>query len=447
MSNTVEAHPYLQGNFGPVAREETLSELRVSGELPQDLCGALLRTGPNPVGSLDDKYHWFTGDAMLHAVEIAGGRARGYRNRYVRTPHVEAELGLKAAPRSSHPYPIQGSGNVNVIAHAGRILALPEVGLPYEMERTLETRSEYDFNGALQSSMTAHPKIDPISGELLMFGYDFGPTYLRYHVVDENGSLCRTVEIAKPCSTMIHDFGVTQTRVVFMDMPVVFDLSLVEQGYRMPFRWDAGFQARLGVLPRSATTDETRWINIDPCYVYHVLNSYDEGTCIVMDVIRYERVFDQSRINPVEDKLGKLVRWTIDVDAGAVKETLLDATPQEFPRVDPRRETLRHRYGYAVEGTDGHGPNAFTFQGLLKHDLTRCVTERHNVGPRRSAGEGVFVPRGPGEDEGYVIAPVYDANTNTSDIVVIDAQNFSKKPLATIHLPVRIPYGFHGNFV
>jgi carotenoid cleavage dioxygenase len=445
MRSATESNPYRQGNFAPVAREQTLPTLRVSGQLPKDLCGTLLRNGPNPVGTPSDKDHWFTGDAMLHAIEIADGGARGYRNRYVRTPHVETELGFQAAPRSAHPYPIQGSGNVNVISHAGHILALPEVGLPYEMNRALETRGEYDFKGALQSSMTAHPKIDPVSGGLLMFGYDFGPTYLRYHRVGQDGTLDRTIEIAKPCSTMMHDFGVTQTRVVFMDLPVVFDLRLIEQGYTMPFRWDASFQARLGVLSRDATTDATRWINIDPCYVYHVLNSYDDGARIIMDVIRYERVFDKSRIGPMEDKPGKLVRWAIDVDAGVVKETVLDITPQEFPRVDPRRETLPHRYGYAVEANGG--PNQIAFQGLLKHDLKMATTQRHDVGPRRSAGEGVFVPSGPGEDQGYLIAPVYNAETNTSDVVVLDAQNFAGAPLATIHLPVRIPFGFHGNFV
>lgn len=446
-SPSTSIEPYLQGNFAPVAGEQTHESLRVEGELPKDLSGLLLRNGPNPIGAIGAKHHWFVGDAMLHAVEIAGGRARSYRNRFVRTPHVEAELGLPAAARSQHALGLQGSGNVNVIAHAGRILALPEVGLPYELDRALQTTGEYDFAGALRSNMTAHPKIDPKSGELLFFGYDFGPVHLRYHRARRDGTLDRTLEIATPRPTMIHDFGVTQTRVVFMDLPVVFDLQLVAEGYRMPFRWQQDHPARIGVMSRDAERDEVRWIQIDPCYVFHVLNAYDDGPRIVMDVVRYPKTFDRSRTGPFEAGLEKsgLVRFTIDPEAGSVKQQVLDDSPQEFPRVNPQFDTLPHRYGYTAELTVTEGLPGFG--DLFKHDLAAGTKQRHAVGRGRSATEGVFVPRGPGEDEGYVIATVYDANTDTSDIVVIDAQNFAGRPLATIRLPVRIPFGFHGNFV
>jgi carotenoid cleavage dioxygenase-like enzyme len=439
-------NPYLQGNFGPVHSEQTHADLQVDGELPRELNGLLLRNGPNPLAPNPDKHHWFIGDAMLHAIEIGDGRARSYRSRFVRTPHVESELGLPAAPRSDKPLAMQGSGNVNVIEHAGKILALPEVGLPYELDHRLGTRREYDFAGALASSMTAHPKIDPVSGELHFFGYDFGPTHLRYHRASRDGRLDRTIEIKTPQPTMVHDFGVTATRIVFMDLPVVFDLGVMAQGYSMPFSWHTNTPARIGVLDRQAETDTTRWIEIDPCYVFHVLNAYDDESRIIMDVVRYDSMFDQSRIGPFEpNRPSKLVRWTIDPEAGTVQEMLLDATAQEFPRVDPRRETLPHRYGYGLELE--FGSHSVTFRGLLKHDLHNGTRERHDVGSQRSAGEGVFVPRGGGEDEGFVLTAVYDASTDRSDILVIDAQNFTKAPLATIHLPVRVPYGFHGNFV
>jgi carotenoid cleavage oxygenase len=438
-------NPYLQGNFGPVDRESTFTELRVSGELPKDLNGLLLRNGPNPIGPIDDKHHWFVGDAMLHAVHVENGQARGYRNRYVRTTHVQEVLGLPAAPRAAQPYPIQGSGNVNVVEHAGRILALPEVGLPYLMDHALGTLREYDFDGALRTSMTAHPKIDPVSGELVFFGYDFGPTHLRVHLADARGKLVRTVDIATPRPTMIHDIGVTQSSLVLMDMPVVFDLDLVAQGYRLPFRWQEGLPSRIGVQPRSARTDETRWLEIAPCYVYHVLNAYDDGAQIVMDVIRYDRTFDRDRRGPIEDSLGKLVRWRIDAARGTLVETLTDDAPQEFPRVDPRRETLAHRYGYTVEVDPN--PERLGFTALLQHDLQAGTRTRHDFGAGRAPGEGVFVPSGPAENAGYVLTAVYDSATQTSDVVVLDAQDFAAPPLATIHLPVRIPFGFHGNFV
>lgn len=447
-NDTASTDPYLQGNFAPVERESTLLErdLIVEGELPKDLRGTLLRNGPNPVGDVGAGHHWFVGDAMLHAIELGDGRARGYRNRWVRTEALQRALGLPAAQVSLLQPPIQGSGNVNVIQHGGRILALPEVGFPYELDRELGTVRQYDFEGKLRGSMTAHPKIDPVSGELLFFGYDFGPVHLRYHSANKDGALARTVEITTPRPTMIHDFGVTQTRVVFMDLPVVFDLQLVAQGYRMPFRWDNEHQARIGVMPRTGTDADVRWIEIEPCYVYHPLNAYDDGDEIVMDVVRHERTFDISRRGPEHNGHGpQLVRWEIDPAAGTVRSRVLDDRGQEFPRVNPRVETLPHRYGYGVEADLGE-TGGLAFGNLLKHDLQRGTTEVHEVGRGRSAGEGIFVPSGKGEDEGYVLATVYDANSKTSDVIVLDARNFTKKPLATIKLPVRIPFGFHGNF-
>jgi carotenoid cleavage dioxygenase len=438
-------NPYMTGNFAPVERESTLLDLEVEGELPKDLNGLLLRNGPNPAGAVDDKHHWFIGDAMLHAIAFENGRARSYRNRWVRTEQLQQKLGLQAAKTSPYQTPIQGSGNVNVIQHAGRILALPEVGLPYELDRELSTLRQYDFDGALRSSMTAHPKIDPVTGELLFFGYDFGPVHLRYHRAAPDGSLTRTVEITTPRPTMIHDFGVTATRVVFMDLPVVFDLQLVAQGYRMPFRWDDAHQARIGVMPRDGGDADVRWIEIEPCYVYHPLNAYDDGERIVMDVVRHERTFDTSRIGPEDAAAPVLCRWEIDPGAGTLRSRVLDDRGQEFPRVDPRRECRRHRFGYAVQAkVDDNG--GLGFGGLLKHDLLRGTSEAHDVGAGRAASEGVFVPAGEGEDEGYVLAPVYDAARRASDVLVLDARNFSAKPLAVVHLPVRIPFGFHGNF-
>jgi carotenoid cleavage dioxygenase len=441
LSPAADPTPFLEGNFAPVDREQTLLQLEVTGELPADLDGLLLRDGPNPVGPVGSKHHWFVGDGMLHGIELAGGRALAYRNRWIRTRRVEEVLGLPAAPVSPLQPALQASGAVNVISHAGRILALGEIGLPYAMSPALDTLEQYDFGGRLGSAMTAHPKIDPVNGELVFFGYDLGPVHLRYHVADARGALVRTLEIPTPRPTMMHDFGVTQTRVVFMDLPVVFDLELVAQGYALPYRWDDTHPARLGVMPRAGGA--VQWIELPPCYVFHPLNAYDDGQRIVMDVVRYRRTFDIAQRG--EQDVGTLYRWTIDPEAGRVSTAQLDDRGQEFPRVDPRRETLPHRYGYALEVSPAGG--AFAFGSLLKHDLQRGTCERHDVGAGRAGGEPLFVPSGPGEDEGYVLATVYDARRDASDVLVLDARNFSQAPLATVHLPVRIPFGFHGNFV
>jgi carotenoid cleavage dioxygenase len=437
-------NPILQGNFAPLDRELTAERLPVTGKLPRELKGRLLRTTPNPVAPADD-HHWFVGDCMLHAVELADGEAVSYRNRWIRTPIVEQHRGLPAAPERGTPLLVQGSGNVNVIGHAGRILSLSEIGLPWEVTPTLETLGKYDFAGKLKSNMTAHPKLDPKTGELVFFGYDFGDVHLRYHVADRSGALVHSAEIATPRPTMMHDFAVTATRVVFMDFPVVFDLNLVGRGRVIPFAWQDGVPARLGVMPRRGVDADVVWIDIDPCYVYHPFNAYDDGERIVIDLVRHEHTFIDGDIF-APGAPPRVERWTIDPQARRVSTQVLDARGQEFPRVDPRVECHPHRYGYAAAVTQ-EGGGAPTFGNLYKHDFVTGEHFTHDVGAGCFAGEGVFVPVGAGEDEGYVLSVVYDAAVDRSHVRVIDAQRFTAPPVARVELPQRVPFGFHGNFI
>lgn len=435
-----EDNPVLQGNFAPVHVETTAFELKVTGTLPESLNGTLYRDGPNPIAP-GAGHHWFAGDAMVHAIVLEDGAAVAYRNRWIRTESVQRHKGLPAAPTSPNQPGAQGSGSVNVIEHAGRLLALPEVGLPWELGTDADTLGQYDFGGRLSTNMTAHPKIDGRSGELLFFGYDFGPVHLRYHNAAPTGELTRTIEIAKPTATMMHDFAVTATRVVFMDFPVMFDLDMALAGRSIPFRWNDAGPARLGILPRDATTDETRWFPVEPCYVYHPLNAYDDDERIILDVVRHDRTFVEGKLEN-EGSPPTLERWHIDPDNERLTREVLSDRPQEFPRVDPRVECHPHRFGYSVEFELGRGPGS-----LLKHDLRTGETLRHDVGENGQASEGVFVPQGPGEDEGYVLSVIYEASTDTSTLRVIAAQDFAGAPVATVALPARVPFGFHGNWV
>lgn len=435
-----EDNPVLQGNFAPVDEENTLASLEVVGTIPAEIKGTLLRDGPNPVDP-QPGHHWFSGDGMLHAIKMEGGKAASYRNRWIRTEALQEKTGLPAAPASPNKLDMQGSGSVNIVSHGGRLLALSEIGLPIEVGLEVQTKRQYDFGGELKSNMTAHPKIDGKTGEMIFFGYELAPPYLRYHRANCDGELVQSVEIDLPNSVMMHDFGVTSTRVVLMDLPIVFDLDLAMQEAGMPFIWDESHQARLGVMDRNATTDDVKWIDIDPCFVFHPLNCYDEADKIVMDVVRYERAF-----TPLADsnykKGSQLVRWIIDADAGTVETHVLSDKDQEFPRVNPMYECHPHRYGYVVEAGTKHG-----FGGLYKHDLQSGTTQYHDVGAECAAGEPVFVPTGTAEDEGYVLSVVYDDTTQLSEVRIIDARRFTEAPVAVVKLGVRVPFGFHGNFV
>ena len=434
-------NPVLQGNFAPVDNENSFDHLEIVGTIPEDLQGTLLRTGPNPVNP-GPNHHWFTGDGMLHAIQLGNGQAKSYRNRWVRTKGLEEKTGLSAAKGGSQlELMVQGSGNVNVVGHGDRVLALPEVGLPYEMDKQLNTKGLFDYAGKLASNMTAHPKIDGRTGQMLFFGYEMFAPFLRYHEASANGDLVKSIDIDLPEGIMMHDFGVTETRVVFMDLPVVFDLALVGNGF--PFQWLDSHQSRLGVMNRASDSDTVQWIDIDPCFVFHPLNSYDDGDKIVMDVVRYTKIMTASGDDDYE-KGSNLIRWVIDPTAGTVETTTLSEIDIEFPRVNPRVECYKHRFGYALKTGGTHG-----FSDLLKFDLDAGTTQTYGVGDHCAGGEPVFVEseNGEAEDAGYILSVIYNGDTELSELHIIDAQDFESKPLAVVKLNVRVPFGFHGNFV
>ena len=448
MTTTIE-NPYLVGNFAPVRDERDDRDLEVTGAIPPQLDGLLLRNGPNPVVDPDPAaYHWFIGDGMLHGIELRDGKAR-YRNRWVRTRPACESLG-EPMPSDAPPEVngIPAKANTHVIAHEGRIYALVESSLPTEVRADLSTIGAQSFGGKLSTPFTAHPKYDASTGELHFFGYDFfGPPYLRYHVLGPDGSLARTEPIELPGPVMVHDFGITSTRVVFLDLPVVFDLALVGK-QPFPFAWKPEHGSRVGVMPRGGTNDDVQWVEIDPCYVYHPLNSYDaaDGT-IVMDLVRYVDMFATEIHGPGSSAPPRLERWTIDVSKQRVSTEILDDASQEFPRVDDRQVGRVHRYGYTTEAHVGE--SWASLGSLRKHDLVAGKVERHDVGSGRAAGEPVFVPAtaDAGEDDGWVLSVVYDAGSDSSDVLVIDATDFTAPPVATVHLKRRVPFGFHGSWV
>jgi carotenoid cleavage dioxygenase len=334
-----------------------------------------------------------------------------------------------------------------VVRHAGRILALVEVSLPTQVSSDLSTLGPFDFDGRLAGSFTAHPKFDPATGEMLFFGYEFlTEPYVNFHVVDSNGALIRSQGIDIPAPVMMHTFAVTATRVVWLDLPVVFDLNLVgKQGF--PFTWRPENGARVGVMSRSSDDGKVVWIDIDPCYVFHEFNAYDDADGnIVLDVVVYPDMFETDLYGPGSTS-PNLQRWTIDPVAGRVAMKHLDDVSVEFPRINDRYSGVPYRYGYSVQLDVV--PTSWDLHGLRKHDLLLGRAERHDVGPGRAAMEPVFIPAADdnGEDAGWVISVVYDPARDASDVIVVDATDFSGPPVAVIHLRQRVPLGFHGAWI
>jgi carotenoid cleavage dioxygenase-like enzyme len=431
---------HLEGNYAPVTREATAEDLAVHGAIPRELSGLYLRNGPNPRSGTSS--HWFFGDGMVHGVALGDGAVRWYRNRWVRTRTFLENAALLLP--GGNVDRTTGPANTHVIEHAGRIFALVESSFPTEMTRELETVGVCDFGRKLSTAMTAHPKRCPRTGELHFFGYGFLPPYLTYHVLDAHGRLVRSEEIMVAGPTMIHDFAITDSCVIFMDLPVCFDLERAMRG-SMPYRWNDDYGARVGVMPRDGTGRDTRWFEVDPCYVFHTMNAFDDcDGNVVVDVARYDTLWRDSADH--FDK-ARLHRWVFDVKSGRVAEAPLDDRAIEFPRVDERRVGGEHRYGYAVANPGG-GVHQHPTK-LLKYDLRSGRVDEHDFGPGRVPAEGVFAPacEEAEEDEGWVLTYVYDAAADASDFVVLDAQRFAAPPVAVVRLPQRVPYGFHGSWI
>ena len=434
--------PHLLGNFAPVPDELTVTELSVTGSVPPELTGWYLRNGPNPREAASA--HWFLGDGMVHGVRLEGGRAAAYRNRWVRT----ASFTRGARPYDEHGNHdlTAGVANTHVVRHAGRTLALVESSHPYELDcrpgHELDTIGAYDFNGRLHTPMTAHPKTCPTTGELHFFGYGgLAAPYLTYHRADAAGELTVSRPIDIPAHTMMHDFQLTSAHVVFMDLPVVFDLAKARaDAPGMPYTWTPDHGARLGVLRRDDPHGAVRWFEIQPCYVFHTLGAHEEaaGQRLVLHVIRWDRLGDGVDVNGH----GSLWRWTIDLAAGSVREEQLDDRSTEFPRIDDRLTGLPHRHGHTstAKGPDGGA--------IHRYDLRAGTVTSHLFGSGRTPGEASFVPADdtPG-GPGWLMAYVHDAATDRSDLVILDADRLADPPVASVHLPRRVPSGFHGNWL
>jgi carotenoid cleavage dioxygenase len=332
---------WLRGNFAPVSEEVTAHELKVTGSLPPELQGTFLRNGPNPKSG--ESSHWFFGDGMIHGVALRDGRALWYRNRWIRTRTFTD--GVDPIHPDGTRDITTGVANTHVMAHAGKIFALVESSLPTEITCELETVGPYDFGGRLRTAMTAHPKVCPVTGELHFFGYDWLQPWLVYHRADAAGNLVQSEVIEVPAPTMIHDFAITDRHVVFMDLPIVFDLERAMQG-TMPYRWSDDYGARVGIMPRGGSNADVRWFEVEPCYVFHPFNAFGNGETVTVDVARYPQLW---RDTPGAFDSARAHRWTFDLRSGSVKERALDDRSIEFPRVDERLTGLEHRYAYAAQ--------------------------------------------------------------------------------------------------
>ncbi|HEV7157976.1 MAG TPA: carotenoid oxygenase family protein [Caulobacteraceae bacterium] len=459
MDGSQKVNPFLAGNYAPV-HDETDLELAVSGQMPKTLAGALYRNGPNPQFAPRDEHHWFAGDGMIHGFFIEDGAVR-YRNRYVRTPKWRLEnaagralFGTFGNPLTSDPSVLGQDGgvaNTNIVWHGGKLMALEEGHMPTALDPvSLETRGYVE---GYRGCVTAHPKLDPETGEMVWFAYSSGEGLLNatmsYGVTNAAGEVVRRDDFQAPFSSMVHDFLVTRRHALFPVLPLTGSLERAMRG-GPAYAWEPDKGAFVGVMARDADVSQIRWFETDPCYVFHPMNAWEEGTRIFADVMEYPvaPLFPNVDGGRGQDTAARLMRWTIDMAgaSNAIKREPLDDLPGEFPRFDERHAGLAYRHGWFAART-GEGSIA-GFDAIAHVDLKTGARSIYKPPAGDVPGEPIFVPRSPtaGEGDGYLLSVVYRGAEDVSDLIVLEAADIAAGPIAQARVPRRVPFGFHGNW-
>ena len=332
--------------------------------------------------------------------------------------------------------------NTNVIGHHGTTLAIVEAGaLPYELGYELDTIGSTDLAGGLDAGYTAHPKVDPATGELHAVSYFWGwGNQVQYTVVDTAGKVVTKRMVETTGSPMLHDMSLTERYAVVYDLPVVFDLDAAMAGAAMPYFWQDDYPARLGLIDRTDVDGPVRWLDVDPCYVFHPMNAYDDGDDVVIDVVRWDGMFRKGAPGPVRER-------------AALQPAALDARPDRRARSARTSSTSGRRSSRGSTSASSAAAIATatraTIGGVTKHDLDAARRRRSTSAPRPARTKRCSCPptTDAAEDDGWLLCLTYDGGQDTSALTITHAQDLAAGPVATVHLDRRVPFGFHGNWV
>lgn len=466
-------HPYRNGAWTPVFEEVDTDELEIIGTIPADIDGVYIRNTENPVHDSIGRYHPFDGDGMIHSLRLSGGKAH-YRNRFVRTEGFEAEqeageplwVGIMGKPSDSKRPgwgahgSVKDSSSTDVVVHAGKILStFYQCGEGYQLDpETLETLGTADW--VPEDGISAHPKVDEKTGELLFFNYSTKAPYLHYGVVGPDDQLKHFIPVELPGARLPHDMAFSENYAIFNDCPLYWKPELIEQNLYIP-SYHPDEPTRFGVIPRMGQPEDIMWFEAKPTYVLHWANAFEEGDELVLDGYfqnqpvpkpltdfssGYESMGASIDLHSFQPELH---RWRFNLKTGETREeTLFDEYPVEFGMINPRMAGQKYRHVYSATGE----PGWFLFNGLAKHDLETGTAERYDFGDQRFGSEAPFIPREGAtaedakEDDGYLISFITDMKQDRSECIIIDAQNVAAGPVCTIILPHRIASGTHSTW-
>jgi carotenoid cleavage dioxygenase-like enzyme len=332
-----------------------------------------------------------------------------------------------------------------------------EGALAVEIEpKTLATRRTVDFDGQIKGPITAHPKIDMKTGEMIFFGYSAGgpgSKTLRYNVSDRHGKLIRNEFFEAPYAAMVHDFFVTETHAIFPIFPLTTSIERVMSGGPM-MAWEPDKGTHFGVIPRNGTAQDVRWFSGDARFMFHMMNAWTDGSKLHADVTgsnatQFAPKIDGSMADVTDGVAPTFRRWTVDLadNTSSIREELFDDFACEFPRTNDLYSTYAYRHGYAV-GSPSDRLGGFTH---VVHYDTHNDNRRRTWTPGEGylLGEAVFAPsaKAKAENDGYLVVLGFNEKSQKSELFILRADDVEAGPVATAMVPARVPMGFHGNWV
>lgn len=441
-------YPFLSGCFAPITTETDRSDLPVVGEIPADLRGTYLRNGGNPrFTPLGGFVYPFEGDAMVHAVHFEDGRA-SYRNRFIRTPALELEeqaghaiwaslmSGYQPDPDvvgADLAYRPKDLPSINVVRHAGKLIALAEQSRSYCITEDLRTLGPETLNGTFPMGFCAHPKVDPRTGEMLVFQYALWAPFLQWAIVAPDGRVSSGPHPVEgvDAAHMVHDFVITATKIVLVISPAVFELERLLRGEGSPLDWRPDLGTRIAVIDRAGGV--TSWYQTDPFWSWHFGNGFDYGEDVVFDGVRW----DTLGIGLAGDEgtnHGEYARFRLRPGTATPAVGTVVDREMEFPRIDDR--LIGQRHGQVAVGTRIRDIPVGQFDALMTLDPDSGSTAVFDAG-NLAVGEPCYA----GE---YLLTFAIDRTTYASYLLILRADDVAAGPVARIDIGSRVPLGLHG---